>query len=178
MKTCFKCNQTKDISEYYFHKQMADGHLNKCKDCTKKDVKRGTVPRVCTECDKHFMALATEVKRRGGGAYTCSRSCYYKRLEKLMTAKYPVKSSYHTIHNWVYKMGGKASKCELCSVKGSTYHWSNKSGDYKQDMSDWWELCVKCHHKYDNISEKVWAIRRAKKKLNQNRKRNAKGMYI
>lgn len=39
MKTCFKCGRTKDLSEYYAHKQMSDGHLNKCKDCTKSDAK-------------------------------------------------------------------------------------------------------------------------------------------
>lgn len=41
-KICFKCNTDKPLSDYYKHKAMGDGHLNKCKDCTRKDTKKRT----------------------------------------------------------------------------------------------------------------------------------------
>lgn len=40
MKTCFRCGIPKPLGDFYAHPQMADGHLNKCKLCTRADSER------------------------------------------------------------------------------------------------------------------------------------------
>jgi hypothetical protein len=39
-KVCFRCEKEQPITEFYKHKAMADGHLNKCKTCTKGDTRK------------------------------------------------------------------------------------------------------------------------------------------
>jgi hypothetical protein len=70
------------------------------------------------------------------------------------------KVSYSGLHHWVKRMAGKAAVCSDC---GSTenVHWANVSGEYMRNLDDFVELCLKCHRKKDNWSEKMWSARRA-----------------
>ena len=36
-KQCYKCESVKPLDEFYANPNMADGHVNKCKECSKKD---------------------------------------------------------------------------------------------------------------------------------------------
>lgn len=57
---------------------------------------------------------------------------------------------YSHIHKWMRKTYGKASKCEHCdSTTAKRFEWSNISGNYLKDRTDWQELCPSCHRKYD-----------------------------
>lgn len=95
---------------------------------------------------------ALKISRGLRGKYTEENHCGWKGDDV----------KYQGLHIWVRKKLGKADKCEECmGLKGSIrYEWANKSGEYKRDLSDWISLCRKCHHEFDEISQKIWETRR------------------
>lgn len=155
-KTCFKCQKAKPIVEFYKHKAMGDGHLNKCKECTKWDNKtsNGIHKRTCIVCSKQFNTTATEINRGGGNC--CSRTCW--NIHQPTVIKKDEESPYWkgdevglgALHDWVKRKLGKPNYCEHCkSTKEKIYDWANKSREYRREITDWLRLCRKCHEKYD-----------------------------
>lgn len=60
--------------------------------------------------------------------------------------------SYRALHRWVEGRLGKSDICNHCGTSGLTgrkIHWSNVSGNYLRDITDWQRLCAKCHKAYD-----------------------------
>lgn len=45
-KVCFKCGGTFPLEGFYRNPRMADGHLGKCKDCTKAAVRANRAAKV------------------------------------------------------------------------------------------------------------------------------------
>lgn len=57
---------------------------------------------------------------------------------------------YRALHNWVDRKLGKPRECDLCgTTEPVRYEWSNISGEYLKDTSDWRRLCVTCHRRAD-----------------------------
>lgn len=126
MKSCFKCGAVKPLSEFYKHKKMADGHLNKCKDCTKTDVKtrRKVNPAV------------QEYDRKRGNRQNA------EDLRKYRTEN-PKKYKAHRAIRSAIKNGTitKSDECELCS---SSLGIEGHHDDYDKPLEVRW-LCSKCH---------------------------------
>lgn len=110
MKKCFKCGQEKELSEFYKHPQMLDGHLNKCKECTKNDVHKDYAKNVINpewkdkekqrSKDKYYRlnyrSRSFELKKNI--PYIDSS---YKGLNKWMTKRVFIKKD-EQIHHWNY----------------------------------------------------------------------------
>jgi ribosomal protein S27AE len=126
MKICFKCGAAKPLSEFYEHKMMADGHLNKCKACTKTDVKvrRKVNPAV------------QEYDRKRGNRQNAEDLRKYR-------AENPKKYKAHQAVHRAVKNGTmiKLDQCELCS---SGFGIEGHHDDYNKPLEVRW-LCSKCH---------------------------------
>lgn len=75
-KECFICHKIKPLSEFYVHKEMTDGHLNKCKECTKaymrsRDTREYDRNRYHNNVDRYLKhKYYMMCQRCGNGKYT------------------------------------------------------------------------------------------------------------
>lgn len=58
--------------------------------------------------------------------------------------------SHSAIHNWLKTYYTKPSICENCGRDGQKIWWSNISGEYTRNISDWAALCTQCHALINN----------------------------
>lgn len=138
-KVCFKCGESKPLSDFYKHSRMADGHVNKCKECNKVDVRLNRNSKI----DYYH-----EYDRVRGRDRDSERS--KKQLEmqpvkrKLFNEKYKARTA---VQNAV--TSGKITKpctCQFCGCSDRRIEAHHSS--YSEDMYlvvTW--LCTVCHGK-------------------------------
>lgn len=127
MKTCFKCGETKALDEFYVHPEMADGHMNKCKVCTRKDTHVHRLQNL-----EHFRAYDRSRGNRQGSEYT-----------KFYRVQNPEKSRAHQLIN-KHVRSGKIQRPEACTSCGRVGHLEGHHEDYSRPLDVIW-LCSPCH---------------------------------
>ena len=136
MKVCFKCNIEKEIGSFYVHNQMADGHLNKCIDCSKKDT------RLRTEINTSTPEGIEKERARHRDKY---KRLNYKEKQKIWDKDKPWKNS------TTYKGLSKKFK----TPKGYELHHWNYNTQYLEDVILMTIKQHRCLHRYLTLNLKL-----------------------
>ena len=160
-KVCKKCGEEKPIEEYYVHKQMADGHLNICKECTKK--------RVAIHRENNLEKIREYDRNRPNKEerYVKHKEYVKNNRKRVNEAKLNWKkrnkdkaNAYVKVNRAIEKgILKKPIKCELCGEKTELYAHHT---DYSQPLKVIF-LCDKCHKiEHKKINEKMRKIENGK----------------
>lgn len=154
-KRCFKCGKVKPLSEFYAHPMMADGHLNKCKDCAKADAK--------AHRDAHpERDLDTRIK-------ACAKNPTHKNANMAVDA--------------ALRCGrlNRPKRCQGCGRSGDETRLSAHHYDYTKPLDVIW-LCAACHRPIDSVrafveSGKSWGEWKHEKSSRDGKMRRALKFY-
>lgn len=131
-KQCFKCQAIRPLEGFYKHPRMADGRVNKCKECNKRDVRENRVSKV---------EYYREYDRKRGCRLPYAATKEYRK-------KNPIKYAAHILIGTHIKLGKIEKKpCEVCGTidKIHAHH-----DDYAYPLDVRW-LCA-AHHRQWHIA--------------------------
>ena len=151
-KTCFKCQIHQPLTEFYKHKQMADGHLNKCKTCAKKDTKDNIAknPDYYREYDMQRANLPHRVEARLKYSQTENGKEKLRKGKRKWESTNIIKKAASTLIGNAVKYG-KILKPRECSECGKTGKIHGHHDDYAFPMVVRW-LCSPCHRSWHKIN--------------------------
>jgi hypothetical protein len=129
-KECFKCKTVKPLEDFYKHQMMADGHLNKCKDCTKSD---------STENRNKNIERIREYDRER--AKNPERKAYNLSIMQAWRREDPRRQRAHSLVSRAIKKAllVRAPCCRCGSERSLAHH-----EDYDKPLDVIW-LCQPCH---------------------------------
>ena len=134
MKTCFKCHRDKPLKEFYKHPMMGDGHLGKCKECTKSDVRKH---RAENEAPREYDRRRYREDPK--------RKTHIQETGRRWAENYPEKRNAHyAVNNAVRDGRLEKTACVGC---GATERVHGHHEDYSKPLDVIW-MCAKCHNRY------------------------------
>lgn len=132
MKNCFKCKEKKPLSDFYKHSGMADGYLNKCKQCSKLDANNHR---------SNNLEKIREYDRKRGKNKERIRSS--QEVTKIWREQDRRRSIAHNKVSYAIKNGNLIRQnCEKCGSEKTVAHHE----DYDKPLAVTW-LCQPCHKK-------------------------------
>ncbi|MDD4445491.1 MAG: hypothetical protein PHC36_06740 [Eubacteriales bacterium] len=139
-KTCNKCKRLLPLSEFYKHPAMADGHLNKCKECCRSDSLQNRRRRVdyYRDYDRKRSWLTHRIFQR---------KTIWRRQKEMEPEKYHARTAAgNALRDGRLPHG---TQCYLC---GGAENLEMHHPDYSQPLRVYW-LCRVCHRKLDGMQK-------------------------
>jgi len=131
MKQCFRCKEEKPETDFYTDPRMNDGHVGKCKECTRRDVRINRAKRL-----EYYRKYDTN--RNKGSARRILHRIANKRRVQLHPEK---RIAAQVVANAIREGKLIRQPCEVCgAAKVEAHH-----DDYFQPLNVRW-LCSRHHH--------------------------------
>ena len=148
-KNCFKCNIHQPLSEFYKHKAMADGHLNKCKTCTKIDVSKNRSENIdyYLEYDRARANVQKRVDARSAYSKTEDGMAAHRIARQKWIDSNKIKRAAQIMVGNAVKSGRliKGVSCECCGK--TNLRLNGHHDDYAKPLEVRY-LCSSCHCKW------------------------------
>lgn len=148
MKTCICCGCDKPLSDYYEHAKMADGHLNKCKECQKANSRTNREKNLAQHqaYDRARSNLPHRVDARAAYGTTATGTAALARAKSSYLQRHPDRRKANTAVRVAIRDGKlQRDPCWACGeVKVEGHH-----PDYSLPLDVIW-LCKKHHQQLHN----------------------------
>ena len=128
-KRCFKCGEVRPLDDFYRYRMMADGHLNKCKSCAKRDVAN------------RYVAKRAEISARVSEMRTPEQRAMAQEGRRRHRARHPERERARAAVTRAVGSGRLQRRpCEACGEAETQAHHE----DYSRPLDVVW-LCFVCH---------------------------------
>jgi hypothetical protein len=155
-KPCRECGVTKTLDQYYKHKAMADGYLNKCIECVKSRVKKHREENIdrIREYDAKRANWPRRIAARKEYTKTVSGKLSIKKAKKSYAERYPLKNAARILFRSAIK-NKKIVKQDFCSECGSKTKIEGHHDDYFKPLDVRW-LCELCHKEWHRHNKPIF----------------------